>query len=373
MGYRCVVILPFSLRLGELFSGPGGMGFGASQASLMVGDQQVGFKHAWANDIEADACRTYLRNIPEADRDTVYNEDVRTLAIEKLSAIDCLAFGFPCNDFSVVGEQKGFDGNFGPLYSYGVKVLERFAPICFVAENVGGLASANEGSAFAKILEDLRTAGPGYILHQQIYKAEEYGVPQKRRRILIVGIRKDLDRTFTPPSPTTKDKPPTVRDALITQPVPADAFNNELTRQSDQVVARLKHIRAGENAFNATLPAGLELNVKGARISQIYRRLHPDQPAYTVTGSGGGGTHVYHWEENRALTNRERARLQGFPDDYEFIGTKESVRKQIGMAVPPPLARAIFTALLESLHGIAEHRTDIIQHALVMETKGNYA
>jgi DNA (cytosine-5)-methyltransferase 1 len=373
MGYRPSMILPFSLRLGELFSGPGGMGLGASQAKLTIGNQSIGFTHAWANDIEADSCSTYLRNIPGAEPESVHNEDVRSLSLEKLSPIDCLAFGFPCNDFSVVGEQKGFEGNFGPLYTYGVKVLERFAPICFVAENVGGLASANEGSAFARILEDLRTAGPGYILHHQLYKAEEYGVPQKRRRILITGIRADLNRAFVPPAETTRLNPPTVRDALITNPVPADAFNNELTRQSDQVIERLKHIKAGENAFNATLPEGLELNVKGARISQIYRRLHPDQPSYTVTGSGGGGTHVYHWEENRALTNRERARLQGFPDDFEFIGSKESVRKQIGMAVPPPLARSIFTALLASIHGVAQKQEEFFQHALVMEAKGVYS
>ena len=84
-------------------------------------------------------------------------------------------------------------------------------------------------------------------------------------------------------------------------------------------------------------------------MSQIYKRLDPDQPAYTITGSGGGGTHVYHWKEPRALTNRERARLQTFPDDFEFIGSKESVRRQIGMAVPPLGAKIIFEALIKTL------------------------
>ena len=111
---------------------------------------------------------------------------------------------------------------------------------------------------------------------------------------------------------------------------------------------KIKHIRPGENAWNADLPRHLMLNVKGAKLSQIYRRLHPDRPSYTITGSGGGGTHGYHWEENRALTNRERARIQGFPDDFIFQGSKESVRKQIGMAVPPPLAKVIFEGILKS-------------------------
>jgi DNA (cytosine-5)-methyltransferase 1 len=84
-------------------------------------------------------------------------------------------------------------------------------------------------------------------------------------------------------------------------------------------------------------------------ISQIYKRLDPRKPAYTVTGSGGGGTHVYHWKENRALTNRERARLQTFPDHFVFEGSKESIRRQIGMAVPPEGASVIFEAIAKTL------------------------
>ncbi len=87
------------------------------------------------------------------------------------------------------------------------------------------------------------------------------------------------------------------------------------------------------------------MNVKGAKISQIYKRLDPNKPAYTVTGSGGGGTHIYHYAEPRALTNRERARLQTFPDTYIFEGSKESVRKQIGMAVPAKKGQKLFLKL----------------------------
>jgi DNA (cytosine-5)-methyltransferase 1 len=100
------------------------------------------------------------------------------------------------------------------------------------------------------------------------------------------------------------------------------------------------------------MPVSLQLNVKGAKISQIYKRLDPNKPAYTVTGSGGGGTHMYHYAVPRALTNRERARLQTFPDNFKFIGSKESVRKQIGMAVPSMGAKIIFEAILKSFAGI---------------------
>ena len=114
----------------------------------------------------------------------------------------------------------------------------------------------------------------------------------------------------------------------------------------------MKHIKPGQNAFTADLPEELKLNVRGAKISQIYKRLDPTKPAYTVTGSGGGGTHIYHYKEHRALTNRERARLQTFPDDYVFEGSKESVRKQIGMAVPAKGAQVIFEAILNTFAGI---------------------
>src|SRR5690606_31668219 len=108
-----------------------------------------------------------------------------------------------------------------------------------------------------------------------------------------------------------------------------------------RVVEMLAAIPPGGNAWHETIPEELRLNDKGTKISQIYRRLHPDKPAYTVTGSGGGGTHMYHYAEPRALTNRERARIQTFPDHYRFAGSRPAVRKQIGMAVPPEGAKVI--------------------------------
>ncbi|NRE12795.1 DNA (cytosine-5-)-methyltransferase, partial [Enterococcus faecalis] len=144
----------------------------------------------------------------------------------------------------------------------------------------------------------------------------------------------------------------TSRNAIENPPISSDAPNHEFTKQSETVMKRLSYIKPGENAFTANIPEELQLNVAGAKISQIYKRLDPNKPSYTVTGSGGGGTHVYHWEENRALTSRERARLQTFPDNYVFYGSKESVRKQVGMAVPVKGAKVIFDALLNSFAGI---------------------
>lgn len=336
-------------RLGEFFCGPGGIAYGAMQAKS--GDGQHSIVHAWANDYDKDTCDTYRHNICPEHPETVYNEDIRKFDIDKLTPIDAFAFGFPCNDYSVVGEQKGMKGIYGPLYSYGVKALKKFRPMWFLAENVGGLRNSNDGKDFAKILDELRKAG--YVITPHLYKFEQYGVPQARHRLIIIGIRNDLNVTYKVPSPKPySDIDNTCRAAIENPPIPGDALNNERTRQSDTVIERLGYIRPGENAFTADMPEELRLKVSGAKISQIYKRLDPDKPAYTVTGSGGGGTHIYHWEEPRALTNRERARLQTFPDHYEFLGSKESVRKQIGMAVPCRGAQIIFEAVLNSFAGI---------------------
>ncbi|WP_349678225.1 DNA cytosine methyltransferase [Fibrobacter sp. UBA2449] len=337
-------------RLAELFCGPGGIAKGATLASIE--DKSYKIIHLWATDYDKDTCETYRHNICADRPESVICHDIRDYDIKnfkKFGDIDGLAFGFPCNDFSVVGEQRGVKGNFGPLYTYGIQILKRFKPKFFLAENVGGLRSANEGMAIKKIFNAMRSAG--YRIYPNLYKFEDYGIPQARHRIIIVGIREDLPYEFKVPSPNGY-KTKTCKEAIENPPIKKTSANNEPTIQSQKVVERLKYIKPGENAFTAKIPDELKINVRGAKISQIYKRLDPLKPAYTVTGSGGGGTHIYHWKENRALTNRERARLQTFPDDFVFVGSKESVRKQIGMAVPCDGARIIFEAILRTFAGI---------------------
>jgi DNA (cytosine-5)-methyltransferase 1 len=337
-------------RYGEFFSGPGGLSLGAIQASYKKGKSKSSIEHTWASDYDEDSCQTYIKNICPDDPDSVICQDIHKLKINKLSPIDIFAYGFPCNDFSIVGESKGFDGKFGPLYTYGLKVIRKFNPIAFVAENVGGITSANGGEAFKKILKDMEKCGKGYNISFQKYKAEEYGVPQTRHRIIIVGIRKDQNKTFVHPQPTHIKNYVSVKEVLENPGISTNMANHEMPISSPTVIERLKHIKPGENVWNADLPKHLQLNVKGAKLSQIYKRLHPKKPSYTLTGSGGGGTHGYHYKEPRPLTNRERARIQTFPDKFIFEGKYASVRKQIGMAVPPMLAKIIFNELLKQLN-----------------------
>lgn len=331
--------------LGELFCGPGGIARGA----LSVNIPGIEIKHAWANDYDLDTCKTYIRNICPDNPKSVICKDVRTLDIQSLETINALAFGFPCNDFSLVGEKKGLNGQYGSLYKYGKEALEIHHPDWFFAENVGGLKSDNCGKTLPKILKEY--ARCGYKLYPNLYKFEEYGIPQTRHRIIIIGIRKDLPYEFGVPS-ANGYKIKSCREAIECPPIPENAANNKHTYMHPRVVERLKYIKPGQNAFNADIPEYLKLHVKGATLSQIYKRLDPFKPSYTVTGSGGGGTHMYHWSENRALTNREKARLQTFPDDFVFVGNETKVRRQVGMAVPCEGARIILEALMKSIVGI---------------------
>lgn len=183
-------------KLGELFCGPGGIAKGAVSAD--IGDPNWKIIHCWANDFDASTCETYRQNICPEDPDSVICEDIHTLDLNKLQPIDALAFGAPCNDFSLVGKQKGFKGEYGPLYSYGIEVLNLYKPLWFLFENVTGIRSANDGKAFEKIKKDMRSAG--YRLYPNLYKFEEYGIPQARHRMIIVGIREDQPFEFKIPS-----------------------------------------------------------------------------------------------------------------------------------------------------------------------------
>ena len=272
-----------TFKLGELFAGAGGLAWGAVHAECARGGKII---HAWANDCDPSTCATYIKNICPDAPDTVICCDVRDLNLDALEEIDALAFGFPCNDFSVVGKRRGLNGKYGLLYRYAVEALEKFQPDWFVAENVRGLLSANGGEAKSKILDGFRNAG--YKIFPHLYKFEEYGVPQTRHRIIVVGICNGIEKSFRPPSPAPySGKNISSQHALECPPIPPDAANHERTKHSPDVVERLKYIKPGQNTFNAAIPPEMQLHVKSATLSNVYRRLAPDKPSYTVTGSGG--------------------------------------------------------------------------------------
>ena len=333
----------------SLFSGCGGLDLGAQATD----DVQV----VWANDLDPYACETYRRNIGPH----IVQGDVCEMAVPDVSC-DLLIAGPPCQDFSTLWNHDGARTARGNLFREVARFLAELQPAGFVLENVPGLLSANRGAAWTVVRHALRApsaflyneTGPRYDVSAQVVDMAELGVPQHRERLIVMGVRRDLE-TRPPLIPTpTAERPYTVWDALDANPIPANAPNHERGLDTPDVVERLKLIPPGKNF--EVIPPDHPLAVKGL-ISHVYRRLEPDKPSYTVIANGGGGTHGYHHVEPRRLSNRERARLQTFPDDFVFFdggpqagrSAYPRVRRQIGNAVPPEAARVVVGALAMTL------------------------
>ena len=313
----------------SLFSGCGGMDLGFSQA---------GFCILWANDIDQKACETYERNIGKH----IVCGDIQQIDYSTIPDADLILGGFPCQDFSMIWKRGGITTERGNLYRNFVDIVALKEPLMFIAENVKGLMTANKGQAIKQIIKDFSSTGKyGYITTPHLVNFADYGTPQLRKRVLIIGIRKDINHTFTIPKPThTLENYVSSSKAL--SGVEKVKHNNRHQKIQSSTVEKLKLIPAGGNFTN--IPKDSPHYVKGM-ISHVYRRLHPDQPSTTIIAAGGGGTWGYHYSEPRPLTNRERARLFGYPDDFVFEGTITEVRRQIGNSVPPigilPFAQAI--------------------------------
>ncbi len=325
-----------SPKIISLFSGCGG---------LDLGFHQEGYETVWANDFDHWACETFRKNIG----DVIVEGDIEQIdPYDNKSIPDCdiVLGGFPCQDFSMIWKRPGLDGERGNLYKSFLRVVDAKKPKAFVAENVKGLLTANNKQAIKQIVKDFENIAPGYNVKVKLYNFADYGVAQLRERILIVGIRSDIDFDFEHPEPThsatNKDLLPHVTAGQALANIASDAKNIEQQNLSPKTVEKLKLISAGGNFTD--IPKDHPLYVKGM-ISHVYRRIHPDEPSKTIIAAGGGGTWGYHYPEPRSLTNRERARLQSFPDDFEFVGTMSQVRKQIGNAVPPQGVRELAKTL----------------------------
>ncbi|MBO6537458.1 MAG: DNA cytosine methyltransferase [Balneolaceae bacterium] len=303
----------------SLFSGCGGMD---------LAFHQNGFNIKWANDIDPKACSTYAKNIG----DHIICDDITKLDYSLIPEADLILGGFPCQDFSMIWKRGGIETDRGNLYLNFVDVVHQKNPLMFVAENVKGLLTANKGKAIKQIIHDFSQTGEcGYQTEAHLVNFADYGVAQLRERVLIIGVRKDIGKYFDIPAPTRDpDNYLTAKEALLNvREVP---FNNEHQNIKQKTVEKLKLIPPGGNYSD--IPKSSPHYVKGM-ISHVYRRLHPDKPAKTIIAAGGGGTWGYHFEEPRPLTNRERARLFGYPDYFIFDGTITEVRRQIGNSVPP--------------------------------------
>jgi len=265
----------------SLFSGCGGLDWGFHEA---------GYKTVWANDINEWAVKTFEKNF---GKDIITQRNIEEIIPQNDSTIpscDLIIGGFPCQDFSVVWKQPGLDGDRGNLYKYYLEFIKTKKPKAFVAENVKGLLTANKGKAIKEILNGFSNAGDGYMVKIQLYNFADYGVPQFRERVLIVGIRLDTGFNFVHPAPShgigRKYKYITTGKALNGVEKVAD-FNADEINITDKTRKMLDRIPEGGNFKD--IPADDPDYVKGM-ISHVYRRIKLDEPAKTIIAAGGGGT-----------------------------------------------------------------------------------
>lgn len=338
----------------SLFSGCGGLDLGAERSGRL--------RVVWAVDNDHWAVETYRRNLGRH----VVEGAIEDTPVPDVPC-DILLAGPPCQDYSTLWNHDGLKTARGNLFRQVARYLHELRPAAFVLENVPGLLSANRGAAWTLVRHALRSPSSfvsggreqpvRYDVSAEVVDLADLGVPQHRERLIVMGVRRDLGvRPPTVPRPYF-GRHRTVVDALDTNPIPSDAPNHEVGLDQPEVVERLKLIPPGSNF--EVIPKDHPLAVKGL-ISHVYRRLDPAKPSYTIIAGGGGGTHGYHHREPRRLSNREKARLQGFPDSFVFedgasAGRRSArsayprVRRQVGNAVPPPAAAVITKALSTTL------------------------
>lgn len=330
----------------ELFAGAGGLALGMSKA---------GFKHVLLNEFDSSACKTLLKNRPQWN---VIEGDVRHVDFTPLCGkIDFLSGGFPCQAFSYAGKQGGFNDTRGTLFFELARAVKEIQPKVFMGENVKGLISHDNGRTLKTIRNTI--AELGYTLVEpQVLKAIMYQVPQKRERLILIAIRNDIaDKVqFNWPSPY--ERVMNLRDALYRSVIyDSDVPMSEGVVYPEKKERVLRLVPMGGDWRNlpddvAREYMGGSYNLGGGKTG-MARRLSLDEPSLTLTCSPcQKQTERCHPIETRPLTVREYARIQTFPDDWQFEGTISDRYKQIGNAVPVNLAWAVGRSLIRLFNDI---------------------
>lgn len=298
------------MKVVSLFSGAGG---------LDLGFRMAGHDIVWANDLYEDAVCTYKKNIG----DHIVLEDVRNISVDEIPDCDIVIGGFPCQGFSVANTKRYVTDERNELYKQLIRVIENKQPKFFLAENVKGLTNLGKGEVFKMILSDFEQLG--YRVQYKILNAADYGVPQTRLRVIIIGVRSDIDWEYEFPKATHSKSG---EDGLSIWVSVSEALR-ELPDPDK------------ENDIPNHTYSKYKLNINGYI---GHRLLDPAKPAPTVTARGdnrGGVVILPHPNGQRRMSCRELASVQSFPVDYEFVGNNSSIYRQIGNAVPPLLAYTV--------------------------------
>lgn len=339
----------------DLFSGCGG---------FSKGFEQAGFDVVLGIDNWDDALKTFEHN---HDNSETLNMDLAdpdfSLTDKMMKDIDVIIGGPPCQGFSLTGKRV-LDDPRNSLYKSMVRFVERYKPKIAVLENVSGLLTLYKGHAKEGIIKDFEALG--YKVNYKLLLASDYGVPQNRKRVVFVFVRNDLEKEFEYPKKHTRvvtageaisDLPSLENDLGSEKMKYTSEANSEYqeemrknseyllnhvgTKHSDHVVNVISQVPEGGN--HKDLPEGVG---ESRKFNEAWTRYDRNKPSRTIDT---GHRNHFHYEYNRVPTVRENARLQSFPDDFEFLGSKTSQNRQVGNAVPPKLGYEIAKSILEVL------------------------
>jgi DNA (cytosine-5)-methyltransferase 1 len=319
----------------DLFSGAGG---------ISLGFDNKGFRNVFSVDIEPSFCETYKFNFPKHNLIQKNICDLSEKEISQLAKkkeIDVIIGGPPCQGFSIAGKigRKFIDDDRNRLFKEFVRIVKIIHPKFFVMENVARLYNHNKGETQKEIIADFENLG--YNVDCKIINSVDYGVAQSRQRIIFVGNRINAKNIF--PQKTT-EKPVTVKQVLGKYPKlstseKSNIPNHEAMAHSAQMLEKMSYVSDGGD--RTEIPE--KIRPKSGDVRK-YIRYKSNEPSVCVTGDM---RKIFHYEQNRALTVRELATLQSFPDDFIFRGTKISQQQQVGNAVPPKMAEAIAECIIQ--------------------------
>lgn len=316
------------LKVASLFCGCGGTDVGLLGDFDFLGKyyNSNSMEIVYANDIDDNACRIFKENFGI----TPDNRDIREVKTEEIPEFDILTGGFPCQSFSIVAQNPkrlGVKDERGKLFFEMCRILRERQPKCFIAENVKGILTANKRSAFPLILKEFEESG--YDVQYQILNSAEYGVPQKRERVIIVGFRKDLNITFSFPEAEIEDETKyTPLKTVIEKRVDEKYFFSE------RAVAGMMKKRESMNKGRAQ-DINKPCNTVGAHLAKVS--LNSTDPV------------LMEGERYRRFTPREVARIQSFPDDFELVGSEAAQYRALGNAIPPVMFWYVAKAVSKEL------------------------
>lgn len=326
----------------ELFAGAGG---------LALGMEQAGFNTIGLVEIDKDAADSLKINRPNWN---VINEDISNISCMDLEQffnikkgkLDLLSGGAPCQAFSYAGKRLGLEDARGTLFYHYAIFLKKLQPKMFLFENVKGLLSHNKGQTYAVMLDIFEKAG--YVIQRKVLNAWDYGVAQKRERLITIGIRKDLINDIEFEFPIPHEYKPVLRDILDNVPTSLGVQYGEKKRKIFEMVPPGGYWKDIDPTVAKEYMKSC-WDMEGGRTG-ILRRMSMDEPSLTVlTSPSQKQTERCHPIEARPFTVRENARCQSFPDDWEFCGNVSSQYKQVGNAVPVKLAYEVGRQIRKAL------------------------